>query len=451
MLVTYGQQELLRMFGEEKDIYLRPSMCKYSAPQFQHLEIHGWSKPRDRPAKLQRAFIQVLHTLGLPYERFREMTLAEIDRVQSIALDRDKALAWLERDGAELDSGEITMTDTAYRMIKAGHDVKEPRVQELTGRMIGAFMVSFREKLSIPVSQSAFVYGICDETRTLKENEVVVHASRYGYITGKVLVSRSPCGHPGDFRLLEAVRPPLGPQWKNCIVFPMAGRQPVADQMSGGDLDGDEFFITWNEELFPPNVVPADPRTPRPKTPFAHTKEYSDEYLVSCIKRHVASQLLNYQIGKTHNMWEEMTEESVEGAASKLSLYLNTRYEAAMDTNKSGEEIPPMPTEAETEAWRGPRRPFGPIHQLRSLVPAAGLPLNRAIFETPRKSTHERENAEWVSSEVRLEFQLDPDLVYKPEHPSYKGFRDEFYKMRKGYGGLLAQAQRRREYMKRIR
>jgi RNA-dependent RNA polymerase len=196
------------------------------------------------------------------------MTLAEIDRVQSIALDRDKALAWLERDGAELDSGEITMTDTAYRMIKAGHDVKEPRVQELTGRMIGAFMVSFREKLSIPVSQSAFVYGICDETRTLKENEVVVHASKYGYITGKVLVSRSPCGHPGDFRLLEAVRTPLGPQWKNCIVFPMAGRQPVADQMSGGDLDGDEFFITWNEELFPPNIVPADPRTPRPKIPL---------------------------------------------------------------------------------------------------------------------------------------------------------------------------------------
>jgi hypothetical protein len=40
MLVTYGQQDLLRMFGEEKDIYLRPSMCKYSAPQFQYLEIH---------------------------------------------------------------------------------------------------------------------------------------------------------------------------------------------------------------------------------------------------------------------------------------------------------------------------------------------------------------------------------------------------------------------------
>lgn len=115
-----------------------------------------------------------------------------------------------------------------------------------------------------------------------------------------------------------------------------------------------------------------------------------------------------------------------------------------MDTNKSGEQVPPMPTDAETEDWRGERREFGPVHKLRTLVPLPGLPLNRTVLETPRKATS-HEATEWVSQEVRNQFELDPDLVYKPDHPSHKESRDEFNKMRRDYGGKLAQAQRRRK------
>lgn len=34
-----------------------------------------------------------------------------------------------------------------------------------------------------------------------------------------------------------------------CIVFPVQGSRPHADQMAGGDLDGDKFFVCWDKDI----------------------------------------------------------------------------------------------------------------------------------------------------------------------------------------------------------
>lgn len=38
---------------------------------------------------------------------------------------------------------------------------------------------------------------------------------------------------------------------KNTVIFPQAGEIPLTSQISGSDLDGDEFFITWDERIIP--------------------------------------------------------------------------------------------------------------------------------------------------------------------------------------------------------
>ena len=43
----------------------------------------------------------------------------------------------------------------------------------------------------------------------------------------------------------------------DCVVFPTNGRRPHADEMAGGDLDGDSFFVCWDERLVPSYVRPA--------------------------------------------------------------------------------------------------------------------------------------------------------------------------------------------------
>ena len=46
-------------------------------------------------------------------------------------------------------------------------------------------------------------------------------------LRGKIIVSRNPCTHPGDVRLLEAVDHPSLRHLVNVIVFPSTGHRPL--------------------------------------------------------------------------------------------------------------------------------------------------------------------------------------------------------------------------------
>jgi RNA-dependent RNA polymerase len=60
-------------------------------------------------------------------------------------------------------------------------------------------------------------------------------------VTGKVVVTRSPCLHPGDIRLLTAVDKPELAHLVNVIVFSSKGLIPEQSKMAAGDLDGDIY------------------------------------------------------------------------------------------------------------------------------------------------------------------------------------------------------------------
>lgn len=53
----------------------------------------------------------------------------------------------------------------------------------------------------------------------------------------------------GDIRKLEAVDLPEFHDLKNVIVFPKKTPRPHPKEMSGGDLDGDTFWITRHPKL----------------------------------------------------------------------------------------------------------------------------------------------------------------------------------------------------------
>ena len=100
------------------------------------------------------------------------------------------------------------------------------------------------QKCRILVPQSRLLFGVCDPRGCLEEGECFVNptSDEEGIaraISGYVLVSRNPCLHPGDLQKLVAVAKPELAHLVDCVVFPVKGRRPAADIMSGGDLDGD--------------------------------------------------------------------------------------------------------------------------------------------------------------------------------------------------------------------
>ncbi|CAJ0762386.1 15599_t:CDS:1, partial [Entrophospora sp. SA101] len=133
-------------------------------------------------------------------------------------------------------------------MVKAGFlDRKDPYLVNLISLFRITMLRDLKQKAKIRVSMGTYLLGVLDETESLKEDEVYCcisdpqnPASRK-VITGTCVVFRNPCFHPGDIRVVTAVKVKALDYLVDVLVFPTLGYRDLPSQCSGGDLDGDDF------------------------------------------------------------------------------------------------------------------------------------------------------------------------------------------------------------------
>ncbi|KAH9800954.1 putative RNA-dependent RNA polymerase 3 [Citrus sinensis] len=141
---------------------------------------------------------------------------------------------------------------TSARMILSGISLDEPYLQH----RLSILMKEEKKSLQagkLPVTESYYLMGTVDPTGILKSNEVCIILKDGQVSWEKVLVYRNPGLHFGDIHVLKAtyvkeLEDFVGTS-KYAIFFPCNGPRSLADEIAGGDFDGDMYFVSRNPEL----------------------------------------------------------------------------------------------------------------------------------------------------------------------------------------------------------
>ena len=263
-----GCKGVLAVWPDAKgtEVHVRPSQEKFSAV-FNGLEIIRCSQ--FSCATLNRQTISILSCLGVPDDAFIDMMGKQISSYNTAMTDKDKAVELLSTYVDE----NMTTTTIATMVLNGFMHTHEPFVRTLLQLWRSWSIKALKEKARLSVEQGAFLLGCVDETGTLRGHSRATEGRRkipqnqlpqiflqvpdpkdrgaYKVITGLCLVGRNPSLHPGDIRVVEAVDIPQLRHLRDVVVFSSKGDQDVPSMCSGGDLDGDDFFVIWDPKLLP--------------------------------------------------------------------------------------------------------------------------------------------------------------------------------------------------------
>ena len=268
------------------EIFIRPSQYKFAAAH-NGLEIIRWSQYA--AASLNRQLIPVLSALGVEDAVFVRKLREMLVKLSTAMTDQRLATEMLR---VHVDPNGITLL--MAQLIQNGFmDVKEPFFMSLLHLWRSWAVKDLKERAKIVIEQGAFVLGCTDETQTLRGHwnrpdsavpsddpsdrlkdlpEIFLQVpntadhGKHQVVKGPCLLARNPSLHPGDIRVVMAVDNPRLHHIRDAVVLPQTGDRDVASMCSGGDLDGDDFLVMWDEDLIPRewNHPPMDYAAPDP-------------------------------------------------------------------------------------------------------------------------------------------------------------------------------------------
>ncbi|KAK9208590.1 hypothetical protein WN944_000948 [Citrus x changshan-huyou] len=240
---------------------IRPSMIKVEADPdlsdgqtFNSLEVVKTSN-QPRKTYLSRNLIALLSYGGVPEIFFLDILRNALEDARGVFSNKRNALK------VSFNYGGMDYDFTSARMILFGISLDEPYLQH----RLSILMKEEKKSLQagkLPVTESYYLMGTVDPTGILKSNEVCIILLVYTYMEEwkdgqvsweKVLVYRNPGLHFGDIHVLKAtyvkeLEDFVGTS-KYAIFFPCNGPRSLADEIAGGDFDGDMYFVSRNPEL----------------------------------------------------------------------------------------------------------------------------------------------------------------------------------------------------------
>lgn len=334
------------------DISVRRSQFKFPSTS-NDLEIIRGSN--FATADLNRQLILVLSELGVEDGVFLKKQQALINDITKAMTSDDAAVkALLDRIDPNLTTPVI-----ADLISKGGFGTaNEPFVTSVLHLWRSWSLKYLKEKARIPIPSSAFVLGCTDETKTLRGHfhrnqatedtsyeeqekwlpEIFLqvtdpHSGKVLLVQGICVVARNPSLHRGDVRVVKAVDVPALHHIRDAVVFPQTGDRDLPSMCSGGDLDGDDFVVSWDQNLLP-TVWNAEPFHYNAPTPKQAEGVVSTEQIISFFVDYMENEFIG-RIAHAHMAWADD-----KGLESDECLELVQLHSLSVDYAKTGVAAP---------------------------------------------------------------------------------------------------------------
>ncbi|WEW57495.1 RNA-dependent RNA polymerase [Emydomyces testavorans] len=337
--------------ARRREVHIRKSQYKFPAIH-NGLEIIRHSQ--FSMASLNRQLIVVLSALEVPDEAFLKKLRVMLGNIELAMTSETQAIHLLQK---YIDPNQMTLV--LAEMVQDGFQKsKEPFVTSLL-ELWRAWQIKYlKEKAKIIIEDGACLFGCLDETKTLKGffndkvpsadasyeekldclPEIFVQISRadnggkYEVIQGPCIIARNPSLHPGDIRVVKAVDVPALHHLKDVVVFPQTGDRDLPSMCSGGDLDGDDYLVIWDQDLLPDDWF----REPMDYASSAKPHRLSRDVTVNDITSFFVTYIKNdrlAQIAHAHLAWADYLDR---GVNDQKCMRLAELHSAAVDYNKTG-------------------------------------------------------------------------------------------------------------------
>ncbi|CAF3871031.1 unnamed protein product [Rotaria sp. Silwood2] len=249
-----------RLDDQPQQLVIRESMLKFTSDHDQ-LEICKVSSPR--ALYLNRQDILLLSNRGIPESHF--LVLQNENHLWLVQALLCSSIAF------ELLNDRVGSTCFNFRDIAKGINlVEEPFFLQLIVTCGHDCVSKFQQRAKIKTAKNKArnMFGIVDEYGVLEYGQVFI---QYNHINDekldvidkppsvpptildnvKVVITKNPCHHPGDLRTFTAVDRVELRHLVDVVVFPQKGHRPHPNEISGSDLDGDEYAVIWDSDLVP--------------------------------------------------------------------------------------------------------------------------------------------------------------------------------------------------------
>ncbi|CAI7665782.1 unnamed protein product [Penicillium manginii] len=328
------------------EIHIRPSQLKFESP---HVKLEIIRSSRPSVATLNRQLILVLASRGIADRVFHKKLKQHLEIFEEAMMNDEKATGMLRK---YIDPEQMTLT--LAQMIDCGfRRTEEPFVYSMLALWKTWHLKNLKEKAKIVIEQGTCVFGCIDETGLLKGYfhcrasnkeeslpQIFIQISqpeKRGWsrkvITGLCIVARNPSLHPGDIRVVLAVDVPELRHLRDVVVFPQTGDLDVPGMCSGGDLDGDDYVVIWDQDLIPSKQSWFElPMRQNPKKAPDLDRDVTVDEVTSFFVTYMKNNILP-SVARAHLAWADILPD---GIRDDKCVRLARLHSDAVDYNKTG-------------------------------------------------------------------------------------------------------------------